>query len=37
MSRPSQLYTIDTARTMMEHAITIAYGYKHNKEFIPTP
>lgn len=37
MSRPSQLYTIDTARNMMEHAITIAYGYKHNADFKPTP
>lgn len=33
--RPSQ-YALDTAIALAAHAIRIAYGYKHNKRYVPT-
>lgn len=33
--RPPQ-HSLETAFIMMKHAIRIAYGFKHNKAYMPT-
>lgn len=33
--RRTPLHSIDTAREMLDHAMYIAYGYKHNKKYVP--
>ncbi|MDX2074620.1 MAG: hypothetical protein SFX19_09710 [Alphaproteobacteria bacterium] len=34
--RRPPLHSIDTSREMINHAMHIAYGYKHNKQYMPT-